>query len=189
MSNYNPFTVAPLSACDEFDIPAFEVCQDGTGYPQRLTQVCGVIIVPLGATKPSDWETMEGWTGVIDNSDTTGTKARYLVGIGSFLPEKQNVADLADGRLVEVKERNYRLTFSVLNMAAGHVRFGELLENNFKDFDVYLETLGGRLIGGPPGMRPVFADSKRPYGGGGTSTETLDIILDFFFPAIPTDNS
>lgn len=183
--SFNPFTTIPLAACDDFTIPVFEACQDSTSYPQRLTQICGIIIVPEGAEKPSDWETMEGWDGIIDNNDTTGTKARYLVGIGSFLPDRQTVADLAEGRKTEIKERNYRLDYNVLNMTDGHVGFGHLLENGYKNFDVYLETLGGRLIGGPPGMRPVFADCKFPFGGGNTNTEAMNIIADFFFPAIP----
>lgn len=183
--SYNPFTVLPENVCEENSMPALDECQDGTSYPQRLSQVCALILLPVGAEKPSDWTTIEGWEGIIDNSDTTGTKGRYLVGIGSFLPESQVVVNLAESRKTEVRDRGYRARHRVLNMSAAHRSLGRKIELGYKDFDVWLETVGGRVIGGAEGMRPVFVDANFPFDGGNGSREVLELAFDFFFLQFP----
>lgn len=185
MGQFNPFAVLPADVCDDFSLPAFPTDQDCIAYPQRLSQTCAVVVLPAGAPPPVDWTTLAGWDGVIQNDDLTMTKARYLVGIGSFLPDRKVIANLAEQRLEEVKDRGYRLRFKVLNMDAGHRAFGKLLEAGWKDFDVWLETLGSRLIGGPIGMRPVFVDCDFPFDGANNSRENMDITMDFFFHGFP----
>ena len=181
-----PFLFVPPGICDDLALPAFPTAQDCTTYSLRLSQVCAAIILPDGATPPTDWSTYEGWAGTIDNSDLTGTKARYLVGIGSFLPTNQVIVDLGEQRLEEVRDREYTFQHAVLNMALGHLNFGRQIEQGYKDFGIWLETLGGRIVGGPKGMRPVFVDAKFPLEGGKSSTERMDLTMKFFFPGVPS---
>lgn len=185
MSERNPFAEIPLGICEELDMPAFATDQSCTSYPQRLAEVCGVIALPFGVAPPVDWTSMAGWAGVIDNADLTGTKARYLVGIGSHLPETEVLINLSGERLEEIRDRSYRLNYNVLNMNDGHMAFGRRLERGYKRYYVWLETLGGRLIGGPFGMAPVFVNARFPFNQGANSREVMQIVMDFFFLQFP----
>ena len=186
MSTFNHL---PFNVCDNYDIEQFPVQQDCTNYPLRQSQICGVVCLPTGATLPSDWTTIEGWAGVIDNTDTSGTKARYLVGIGSFLPAEKNVVSLAGGRAEYISERRWQLLFDVLNMNDGHLYFGIMLQGGFKSFNVWIETRGGRMIGGPNGMAPFLVDADTPFGRGENDKERLVIDMAFFFPTLSVDNN
>lgn len=167
--------------CDDFSLAAFCIDQSGGAYIQRSSQVCALIVLPPTATPPSNWATISGWSGVIDNGDLSGQKGRYLAGIGSFLPFAQNDVILSGGRYEEVQDSQYQLKFSVTDMHPGHVSFGRQLERNWTDFFVWLETLGGRLIGGPNGMSPHLVGAKFPFDSGSASTERIDISMNFFF--------
>jgi len=179
---YNPFTYLPDTACDDFSLAAFPTCQTDVKFPQLRSQVCGIIVAPVGATLPGDVTDMDEWLAAVDNTNTDGTKARYLTGFGSFLPSESVVVDLAGGRYRAVRDRGYRLTFNVVNMDDGHQDFGRKLENGYRKFDMWIETLGGRVIGGSAGMRPFFTDAKFLFGGDANARETLEITVDFFLP-------
>lgn len=181
---FNPFTAAADSLCDE-RLPAFPTCQSGTAYPQYRSQICALVIVPDYGEQPTDWQTEEGWAGVIDNDDTTGQKGRYLVVRGSFLPQNTTEISLSGGRAVETRARLCRFSGQVLNMADGHIKMARRLQDNVRGFNVWLETLGGRLIGGSTGMRPFFVDADIPFAGGNDDRERIDIVIDFHLTRFP----
>lgn len=183
--SYNPFTVLPITLCDATDLPAFAQCQDTTTYLQYRSQVGGLLILPVGATPPDDWENESDWSGVVDNSDTTNTNAKYLVGRGSFLPNSQTDINLSGGRLLEVRERFYRLVFTVLNMNDGHADFGRKLQKNVRNFDVWIQTIGDRIIGGSTGMRPIFVNADFYFNEGEADREQMIIVMDFAFGQFP----
>ena len=181
MTNYNPFVYLPDTLCDDFSLPAFPECQTDTAFAQLRSQVCGIIVAPVGATLPGDVSDLDEWLGVIDNTNTDGTKARYITGFGSFLPSESVIAELSGGRLRQVKDRGYRLTFDVVNMDSGHQAFGRKLEGGYRRFDMWLETVGGRIIGGAYGMRPFFTDAVFLFDQDANAREVLRITVDFFF--------
>lgn len=181
----NPFLVLPDDVCSDPGLAAWPEDQDCTSYLQKKSQVCAIVVLPKGAEKPSNWETLEGWAGIIDNTNTDRTKGRYLVGIGSFLPNQEIGVSLSGDRHNEIRDRNYRLTFTVLNMDDGHMQFGRRIERGYKGYDVWLETIGGRLIGGPEGMQPVVVNAQFPFSQANTAREQLLITMDFFFLQFP----
>lgn len=181
----NAFTILPYDVCGETTIEAFPDDQDCTNYNVLHSQICGLIIVPVGANKPTNWQTLAGWSGVIDNGDQTGTKGRYLAGIGSLLPAGKKTVELGGGRREIHTDRRYRLTLSVNNYAPGHIAFTRMLEGGYRNFDCWMETLGGRIIGGAEGVRPFVPDGEHLFDGENTSVETMRIVLDFFFPGVP----
>lgn len=186
---YNPFTVLPITVCDDVALPAFAQCQDTTSYTRLRSQVSGLFIVPDDATPPADWESSVDWSNAVDNTVTDDTKAKYLIGRGSFLPASQVEVNLSGGRLIEVRERTYRLSFACLNVNDGHADFGRKLQNNVRKFSVWLKTLGDRIIGGETGMRPVFVNADFPFSEGNEDREVMAIIMDFpmlNFPAMST---
>jgi len=187
--SYNPFTILPDTLCGATDLPALAQCQDTTTYVQLRSQVSGLLILPVGATPPDDWELESDWSDVVGNSDTTNTKAKYLVVRGSFLPNGITEVNLAGGRLVENRERFYRLSSIVLNINDGHANFGRKLQKNIRDFDVWLLTVGDRMIGGEKGMRPYYVNADFIYNEGNNDREQMLVVMDFVFEQFPAMTS
>ena len=183
--SYNPFTVLPITLCDASDLPQFAQCQSGTSYAQLRSQVGGLLILPVGATGPDDWQMEADWADVVDNSNTDNTKAKYIVGRGSFLPNGLTEINLSGGRLLENRERFYRLTFNVLNLNDGHADFGRKLQKNVRDFDVWIQTIGDRIIGGSTGMRPIYVNAEFPFTEGQNDREVMTVTMDFTFEQFP----
>lgn len=183
--SYNPFTVLPITQCGNVEIPALAQCQDTTTYLQLRAQVSGLLILPIGATPPDDWETANDWAGAVDNSTTDNSTAKYLVGRGSFLPNGVVEVNLAGGRAVETREHFYRLAFSVLNTNDGHADFARKLQRGIRDFDMWVQTVGDRIIGGPEGMRPYFVNADFLFSEGNNDRETILITMDFAFDNFP----
>lgn len=177
-----PFDILPETLCDDFALPVFPDNQDCTTYAQKRSQVCGLIILPDGATPPDDWTMISGWAGVIDNSDTTGASARYITGVGAFLPKEVITVNLAGGRHISNADRGYTLTLSISNMDAGHMEFGRKLQRNLKNFSVWIQTVGDRLIGGDYGIKPFYVNAEFPFGQGGNDREQITVAMDFFLP-------
>lgn len=180
----NPFTYTPIDVCGDVDIPIFPVTQECVSYSQLRTEIAGVFIVPPDVGYPANWEDFGEWfDGYINNAGTGGS--RYLVGRGGFVQtEKENIV-LAGGRVEENRERTQRLTFSVLNMDSGHVNFGRQLQSNKKNFSFWLYTIGGRVIGGDNGMRPIFVDAEFVFAQGNASREVMNITIDTEFINFP----
>lgn len=181
----NPFSLLPYDVCNEDTLPVFADGQDCVSYDQLESQICGLIVLPIGANKPTNWQTLAGWSGVIDNKDQSGTKGRYLTGIGSLLPSSKTNIELGNGRRVHIGDRIYRLDYTVLQFAPGHLEFVTMLEGGYRNFSAWMETMGGRIIGGPNGVRPYIPDGEHRYGGEAKTVEQLRIVLDFFFPQVP----
>lgn len=186
---YNPFSVLPITLCDALDLPAFAQCQDTTTYVQLRSQVGGILILPDGATGPDDWEAAVDWAGVVDNSTTDNSSAKYLVGRGSFLPNGVTELSLSGGRLVQNRERLQRLAFNLVNTNDGHADFARKLQNNVRNFSVWVQTIGDRIIGGETGMRPIYVNSDFIFSDGNDDREVIAITMDFTFEHFPAMTS
>ena len=182
---YNPFTTLPITLCGADDLPAFAQCQTGSNYIQLRSQVSALLILPVGATPPDDWELESDWSGVVDNTNTDNTKVKYIVGRGSFLQNGLTEINLSGGRRIENRERFYRLTLNVLNTNDGHADFARKLQKNIRDFDVWIQTLGDRIIGGEYGMRPFYVNADFLFTEGNNDREVIQIVMDFAFEHFP----
>ncbi len=174
---YNPFTVLPSTMCDGWTFPAITTCQEGTTYRQRRSEVYGLLMLPTGATPPGSWENIADWISTIDNAETDDTKAKYMVGIGSFVPDTLVEVSLAGGRFIENRERTYRLNMAVLNIDDGHTDICRKWQTNYKRFTFWLITLGDRLVGGVTGMRPVRVNADFVLASGTDSREVWNITF------------
>jgi len=182
---YNPFTVLPSTLCENWLIPAISTCQDEPTYRQRRSEVYGLLMLPTGAEPPGNWENIADWVNTVDNTNTNDTKAKYMVGIGSFLPDTQVEVSLAGGRLVENRERTYRLNMAVLNIDDGHTAFCRKLQTNARRFTFWLITLGDRLVGGPSGIRPQRVNADFVLASGNNSREVWNITFTSTFLQYP----
>ena len=184
-SALNPFTYLPSTLCDGWNLPAISTCQDGTAYTQRRSEVSALLMLPVGADFPGNWENIEDWENVIDNESTDDTKGKYLVGIGSFLPDTAVEVSLAGGRYVEQRERTYRLNMAVLNIDDGHTALCRKLQTGARRYAFWILTLGDRLIGGAKGMKPVRANADFVLASGTDSREVWNITLTTTFLQYP----
>ncbi len=184
----NPFSALPASACDTLDLPTIPTCQLGTAYGRMPTQVKALIFVRPNGNRPSDWSSANGWADVVNNSSTSADYGRYMAGIGSFLPVETTKANLSGGRHELNRERVYQLRFRSLNTTAngsGHVSMLRQIENNFREYDIWIETIGGRIIGGENGLRPISADAAMPFAEAAESREYVDFTFNFTFYQFP----
>ena len=189
----SPFTYLPEGVCNDLELPDFPLIQDCASYSQLRSEVCGLIVRPIGALYPVTWYSLSEWTdeSKIDNADPA--IAHYIVGKGSFLPTEKTLVTLAGGRVEENGERTQRVVLNVTNMNAGHIEFGRKCQANKKDFTFNVVTLGGtygaftenRIIGGYLGMRPVFVDAIFGFNEGVNSRESMQIIIDTEFLDFP----
>lgn len=189
----SPYTYLPTDACDDLDLPDIPQVQDCVNYSQLRSEVCGLIIRPIGASYPIAWYNLSEWydESKIDNTDPA--KAHFIAGKGSFLPTEKTTATLAGGRVEENRERKQRVSFNVLNMDAGHIAFGRKLQANKQDFTFNVVTIGGRygafeenrIIGGFYGMQPIFTDAVFAFADGTGSRESMQIIIDVEFLDFP----
>lgn len=189
----SPFTYLPTDVCGDYELPDIPTVQDCTNYAQLRSEVCGLIIRPIGALSPIAWYNLNEWVdeSKIDNADPTA--AHYIVGRGSFLPTEKTVVTLAGGRVEENRTRTQRVVLNVSNMDAGHITLGRKLQANKRDFTFNVVTIGGpygvlnnnRVIGGYLGMRPVFTDAVFAFNEGANSRESMQIIIDTEFLDFP----
>ncbi len=184
-SAQNPFTYLPSTLCDGWNLPAIATCQDGTTYRQRRSEVAAILMLPTGADLPGDWENIDDWVNTIDNAETDDSKAKYLVGIGSFLPDTAVEVSLAGGRYVEQRERTYRLNMAVMNIDDGHNDLCRKLQTGARRYSFWLLTVGDRLIGGAKGMKPVRANADFVLASGRDSREVWNITLTTTFLQYP----
>jgi hypothetical protein len=128
----NPFT---SFSCDP-SLDAFPVSQSCTTYDQLDSQIAGMIVLPDGAPKPTDWATIEGWAGVVDNTDQSLMKGRYLVGVGSFLPNgKQEVEVVRRSVSKRLRDRSYQTRHD--STCSTHLDTNRLPENSKADIVLF----------------------------------------------------
>ena len=182
---FNPFTYLPSTQCDAWNLPAISTCQDGTTYVQRRSEVTALLMLPIGATPPGSWENLADWVNTIDNTSTNDTKGKYLVGIGSFLPDSQVEVVLSGGRMREFRERTYRLSMNILNIDDGHSDLCRKLQTGSRRFNFWILTVGDRLVGGTKGMRPVQVNAEFVLASGDGSREVWQITMTTTFLQFP----
>lgn len=182
----NAFAYIPASVCDTLALPTLPICQRGTAYGRLPTQVRGLIFAQPDGNRPSDWTSADGWADVVKNDSAAAQYGRYVVGIGSFLPLETVRASLAGGRHELTRERVYQVRFRMLNtQESGHLSLMRQIENNFRYYDIWIETVGNRIIGGSNGLRPIFADVSFPFAENADGREYVELTFNFTFYQFP----
>lgn len=142
----------------------------------RHSQIAGLIMLPLGAALPTDWTNAESFLERLDNTDTIGTKGKYLLGIGSIEPATDVLVSL--GRNHEhIATRKWTLNFAPQIGYAAQYAFLQSLQKSRRNFRFWFATMGGRLIGGANGIRPEFITAKVFYPGAAEDIEAASISI------------
>lgn len=172
----------------EFDpcfLPSLGLNGGCTSAKMWRSEISGAYIVPNRAGMPSDWLTAPGWDGVINNEGLTLDSGRYLVGIGEFVPLEFDPAILAGGRAEVNLPRKWQLNLTVRDLSESHLALADKMARGWHEFRFWLETIDGRLIGGPTGLGAFTAVAAPRWASGLASKEVLEISVTCWLPGIP----
>lgn len=168
--------------CDEDNLlPAIPESQDCTSYPQTLSQISDLYIMPntSGVDVFTDWATTPTATAsAIDNTVTDNSKAKWLVGIGE-LPAPEKTTTEYPKLKRKNDERLYSISFRVLNLVDAQYDFLRQIQCGWTDFTFYYADLAGFAYGIAGGLVPEFVDVDFPKGGGNTDKNVGVITLQF----------
>ena len=150
----------PLPGCAADFVPLF-------------SQIGAIIMLP-GNMAPADWE--------------GGRSEYFLTGPGRFLqakgalpraePIRGTLGRATNGSLI-IASRKYVTTLEVPTCDAT-IEFVRGLQGNWRGFRFWLLTDGGRLIGGPLGIKPAYVNAGIAYPSGRGSFEQGYLELEWF---------
>lgn len=155
--------------------------QDCTSYPVLDSQVSDLVLVPFCADDPFSWadpDTPAYLANSIDNTNTTGTKAKRLVGRGGVAIPEKNVESLPRNRKV-IHRKVYTLTLEVLNMSDDQYAFLRQLQCGWLGFTFYYLNLGGFMFGEQGGIKPLFMDVDFPLGSGNSDKQRAVLTIEW----------
>lgn len=163
----NILTGCPADCDDDNLLPAIDVNQDCTSYPQTLSQVSDLYIIPTAADDiMASWSTTPtAVTDAIDNTIEDNTKAKWLVGIGGIAAPDKTTTDYPKLKRKN-DERLYTLTFRVLNLSDAQYNFLRQLQCGWTGFTFYYGDLADYVYGIAGGLVPEFIDVDFPKGEG-----------------------
>ena len=180
MAYCNQWLDCPTDCDSSALLPAISQEQDCTNYPIENSQIYALYLFPDGATLPSPWSTSAGWEGVLQNPvNTPGVPVgKWLAGFGG-IPESDTQVVVYPKRRLRVSKRTFTLEFEVRNMSLAQYEFMRALQCGDVDFVFWVQTVAGKLYGGPDGMRPLSIRVSMPLGIGFDDVEKAVITIKF----------
>jgi hypothetical protein len=152
-------------------IPADPCCET----PPRYSQIGRIIIAPCNVPDPFELEDGAAVlvAGVIDNTNTDGTKAKALVGKGE---KPDHEATIYEGafRRQSISSRAFTINFTFSVGTVALYQFARALQCNYTRMRFWFEDIGGWLYGpvaadgtlGQGGLVPTMVDVQLAAGGG-----------------------
>lgn len=143
-------------------------------YVPRASQLAGMVILPLGAPLPTDWTSADEFLSVIDNTELYGRKGKYFIGIGDIAEAEDIIVPLGRAHR-HIAARRWTANFAPGIALPSQYKFLRKLQTAPRNMRVWFATMGGRLLGGPQGIRLEFLTAKTLYGGGSEDLEAAKI--------------
>ena len=187
MPTINSFTACPADCATDNLLPAVLVIQDCADYEQVKSQVHTLYIMPqVGGVASADPYTNFATTptataNAIDNTNTTNTKAKFLVGEGGVAESTEVVLEYP--MLTEkVVERDYQLVFNIKNLVQAQYDF--LLQVQCGNIDLTFYYASGMeanqwVYGKQGGIVPRKVTVSFPKGAGKDDRDIAIIKLDW----------
>lgn len=171
-----------LSWCDtQVLLPAVCVNQPEAA-PPLFSQITGLVVLPNGAPGPSNWTLAEDINGIIDNSSTDNSKAKFIEGKGGIAEREVVIADLGKRTRHKAGAR-YVLEFEFSIRNDGQYSFAQKMQGNYKAFQFWFLTYGGRTLGGSVGIAPDYADAVMPMGRESDDVEKCILSIEWYADA------
>lgn len=175
----NTFLACPADCDTALTLGAIDTNQDCTSYAQKYAQISDLIIKPDAANAPLNWTgapTVAAVAGEIDNTNTDGTKSKWLVGEGGIVaPDK--VVDEYPKRKTKVNFRTYTLTFNVKNLGDDQYDFLRQLQCGSTDFKIWYANVGGHIFGGANGIDILSIDCDFIYSEDRNAKEIATVTI------------
>ena len=96
-------------------------------YTPRNSQIAGIVMLPLGAALPTDWQSAQAFLDAIDNTETLGRKGKYFIGIGD-IPESEDITVRLGRTHQEIIGRRWTLNFAPGMAVASQYAFLQKLQ-------------------------------------------------------------
>lgn len=121
-----------------------------------------MVLLPMGAALPTDWTTLAGWEGVIDNADESNQYAKYFEGIGEIpVPQKVFIENAKGYKRVANKQ--YDFNMEVISMSDQMLKFLKHLQCGAVDYTFWVLVSSGHILGGKNGLSPSFQEVDFPF--------------------------
>lgn len=114
------------------------------------------------AAKPTDWESASAWAAVLSN--TEAGKIRFLNVIGDMPEPEQEIITLSGGR-EKAGLKTYLVNFDIDEFNDVNYTAMRALNCGFTGFFWY-GTKGGKLFGGPKGLKATVVKAFTPHERG-----------------------
>ena len=172
-----------LTRCTQSAFPVLPGDVDCIPTP-ALSQIAGLIIMPVAAGSPATWTDATSFLNVIDNSDANNKKGKYFLGVGD-IPEPEDITVNLGRDVVKIVRRRHTLNFSPAWFDDIHYTFFRKIQAGKIDFRFWIATYGGRLLGGPYGIMPNFINAKMAYGRANEDREIVNLTFQWYADADP----
>ena len=144
----------------------------------RLSQIKAVLILPKPLKPPSDWTSKSDIEDIVDNTDGTNTKGKWITGFGE-LPEPEDITTTL-GRVHKIIcRRKYTLLLNGVLSCEENYTFLQILQTNWTGWRFWFYTVGGRIIGGENGIKPSFVSPKFSYGSDSGAIESSSLRIEW----------
>ena len=135
-----------------------------------LSEVCNILLLPLGGAFPTTWSDLASLQAAIDNTDTTGGYGKWLPGKGSIPASNVLTAPMGRQHLKKVGAE-YQLTFEVPIYCAAYYEACRTIQKNPTYYNLWFFTVAGFGFGGQNGIRPYYLHCDLPKGGSDNAVE------------------
>jgi len=174
MTNFFAVTGCGYSAVPV--LPADAECLPLPSY----SQVAGLIMLPLGAAPPANWTDAAALLDTIDNTDTTGAKGRMFLCTGGIEQASDTDVTLGRGNVRTVRRAWTLEALPIWFENEQYAFLRHLQRRNNRAWRIWVITKGGRLLGGPTGIRPNFITGGMAYGAGKDDREQARLTVRWF---------
>lgn len=144
----------------------------------RLSQIAGVLVLPLGAHLPDSWNTAADLNEITAPATSGNAVAKWLIGSGQ-VPEPVVLSALFGRQDRIVTGRVYTLTMNVRPVCDTVYAYLRNMQRNWTGFRFWFYTLGGRLVGGANGIRPRYVSASFPYTDEDGGAEVGRLLLEW----------
>lgn len=172
----NNFLTCPSGCDDPLTLPAIPVEQDCTKITIGKSQISDLVLLPSGATGPTDWTDSGDWATVIDNANANNTKAKHLVVIGAVAEPEKVIVPMPKFKEKTVN-RTYTVTGRTMNLTNEMYEFLRVLQCG--DVSGFTFWYGNELhlFGGQDGILLKSIDVILPLSDAADAFEEATITL------------
>lgn len=168
------------SSCPSWGGVAIETDQDCCPE-QELSQICGFYIDPCCQNPITAWNATAiiDWAAAnVDNTDTTGTKVKYITVEGGIDQPTPVIDTLPKGKEY-ISAYDYSANFERRCVSDAMNDFMRHLQKGNPDACIWYETLGGYIYGGLNGIKPKTLYAVPTNGSGVDDKRIWTVVIQY----------